>query len=102
MLNLFIGVILNSMDETANEKKKEEIAKQRASGKGPTVDQEIEELEEQIEKLTEGLGHLKLRIQTLQKNGNGISRRRFPIPFAPRRQSLSHLRLEPRGLTYRR
>ena len=29
---------------------------------------EVEELEEQIEKLTEGLGQLKLRIQMLQNN----------------------------------
>ena len=69
MLNLFIGVILNSMDETAAERKKDELIARRDSGTAPTVAEDVESLQEQIEKLSEGLNLLKLRIELLQNKG---------------------------------
>ncbi len=71
MLNLFIGVILNSMDETAAEKKREELLARKEAGEGPTIDDDFGDLEEQIEKLNEHLNNLKLRVQVMQKESNG-------------------------------
>ena len=69
MLNLFIGVILNSMDETSNERKKEQLLARRESGDAPTISEDIDDLREQLEKLNEGLNLIKLRIE-LQQNNN--------------------------------
>lgn len=70
MLNLFIGVILNSMDETAKEKQKEKLIAQRASGKGPTMADDFDELEEQIENLNESLNRLRVRMHVLQREND--------------------------------
>ncbi len=69
MLNLFIGVILNSMDETANERKKEALLARRESGQAPSFAEDVDDLHDQIEKLSEGLTKLKLRIELAQNNG---------------------------------
>ncbi len=70
MLNLFIGVILNSMDETANERKKEELLARRETGEAPTLEEDIEDLETQLEEIGAGLNQLKLRMQIKRSRQN--------------------------------
>ncbi|MGI9517790.1 MAG: ion transporter [Pirellulaceae bacterium] len=68
ILNLFIGVILNSMDETAKQKKKEQMLARREAGDAPTLDDDFDELRKRIEQLGEGVDQLALRMQ-LANNG---------------------------------
>ena len=63
MLNLFIGVILNSMDEAQRERELEHIAQQRASGEESTMDEDIAAMQHQLDELKKSLEHLSLRLK---------------------------------------
>ena len=68
ILNLFIGVILNSMDETAKQKQKEQMMARREAGDAPSIDQDLDHLRRTIGELGEGVDQLSLRLQ-LAANG---------------------------------
>ena len=63
MLNLFIGVILNSMDEARAERDHEEQEARRAAGEEITVDEDFEAVGKQIEQLQDHLNTLHVRVQ---------------------------------------
>ena len=63
MLNLFIGVILNSMDEARAEREHEEQEARRESGQEITVDEDFEAVGQQIEQLKAHLEKLHVRVQ---------------------------------------
>ena len=61
MLNLFIGVIINSMDEAQAEREAEERRKHIARGGEISVGDEIRLVEEELEKTARRLGELRRR-----------------------------------------
>ena len=63
MLNLFIGVILNSMDEARAERERDEQEARRATGQDITVEEDFEALAEQIDGLKDHLAKLHVRVQ---------------------------------------
>ena len=63
MLNLFIGVILNSMDEARAEREEDEQEARRAAGTEISVDDDFESLSKQIEELQGHLAKLHIRVR---------------------------------------
>jgi voltage-gated sodium channel len=62
MLNLFIGVIINGMEETHKEEEVKELARIRHEMKGMSVEEEITLISEDINKINENLKLLKNRL----------------------------------------
>ena len=60
ILNLFIGVIMNSMEEARAES--EAYARQQSGREEPTAAEEIEDLQEELVKLQERLSTLRIRL----------------------------------------
>lgn len=60
ILNLFIGVIMNSMEEARAES--EAFARQQSGKEEPTPAEEIEDLQEELEQLQERLSTLRIRL----------------------------------------
>jgi len=66
MLNLFIGVIINGMEETHQEEEIKEIAKIRETLKNITVEDEINLISEDLNKINDNLKLLKNRLNTVK------------------------------------
>jgi len=66
MLNLFIGVIISSMDEAQDEKQKHELADATAAGTADTLLHDAESIEQQIVTLQESLHRLRLRLENAE------------------------------------
>jgi len=66
MLNLFIGVILNSMDDTRHERELEAMQAKRAAGKLIDIDDEVDNIEQQLTEAIESLNDLRIRLETRQ------------------------------------
>lgn len=64
MLNLFIGVIINGMEETNKEEEIKELAKIREQLKNISVEEEINLIAEDLNKINESLKLLKNRVNT--------------------------------------
>lgn len=62
MLNLFIGVIINGMEETNREEEVKELARIRAEVKRLSLEEEINLISEDINKINENLKLLKKRL----------------------------------------
>lgn len=67
MLNLFIGVIINGMEETNKEEEIKELAKIREQLKNISVEEEINLIAEDLNKINESLKLLKNRVNTANK-----------------------------------
>lgn len=67
MLNLFIGVIINGMEETNKEEEIKELAKIRHEMKGLSLEEEINLISEDINKINDSLKLLKNRLNTISK-----------------------------------
>lgn len=67
MLNLFIGVIINGMEETNKEEEIKELAKIREQLKNISVEEEINMIAEDLNKINESLKLLKNRVNTAYK-----------------------------------
>lgn len=67
MLNLFIGVILNSMDEAEKEREMEHYAETQARGDATTLSDDLDTVRHQLASLQEAFDRLSLRIQADQK-----------------------------------
>ena len=67
MLNLFIGVIISGMEETNKEEEIKELARIREELKTITVEEEINLIAEDLNKINENLKLLKNRINTTHK-----------------------------------
>lgn len=63
VLNLFIGVIMNSMDEVAHEQKLEEMASTRNGSGAPNLNHDIGRLQHQLKDMQEQLQFIGHRIQ---------------------------------------
>lgn len=63
MLNLFIGVIMNGMDEAQGESEAQERATARLGGEGVTVIEDLENLEGQLALVQQNIGQLHRRMQ---------------------------------------
>ncbi len=63
MLNLFIGVILNSMEEARAERERDERARLRAEGREPSVLDDVHEISEQLQVLQHSLESLQHRLE---------------------------------------
>lgn len=63
MLNLFIGVILNSMEEARDDRDRDALKDQIASGNQPSAAQDVEAIQQKIDELKESLNSLKLRLE---------------------------------------
>ena len=63
MLNLFIGVIINSMDEARAERDHEEQLEKRRLGIEPDIEDDINDINRQIEELQDSLQRLKVRVR---------------------------------------
>ena len=66
MLNLFIGVIINGMEETHEEEEIKEIAKIRETLKNITLEDEINLISEDLNKINDNLKLLKNRLNTVK------------------------------------
>lgn len=64
MLNLFIGVIINSMDEAQVERDREEQLAKRKMGVEPDLEDDIDDIDRQILDLQESLQRLKQRVRS--------------------------------------
>lgn len=64
MLNLFIGVILNSMDEARSDREREHQKELRAAGKRTTVGDDIMEIDHRIDQLKHQLLALRMRLES--------------------------------------
>ena len=64
MLNLFIGVIINSMDEARAEREHEEQLERRKLGIESNIEDDIEEINAQLEALQDSLLKLKIRVKS--------------------------------------
>lgn len=64
MLNLFIGVILNSMTEEQEDRQREAIENRREEGTLPSMADEIQLVEQQFSELQNALTNLRLRAET--------------------------------------
>ena len=73
MLNLFIGVIINSMDEAQAEREREEFIERRSRGEGPTIEDEIQEFDMQLDQLKEKLHVIRSHFQAARRNGKGAT-----------------------------
>jgi voltage-gated sodium channel len=69
MLNLFIGVIINGMEETNKEEEIKELARIRHEMKGMSLDEEITLITEDINKINESLKLLKNRLNHIHPQG---------------------------------
>lgn len=71
VLNLFIGVIMNGMDEASAEyEEMEELARLKALGEAkPTAEHELYELTAELEKLHSRLHHVQQRLSDRTKSG---------------------------------
>jgi voltage-gated sodium channel len=67
MLNLFIGVIISGMEETNKEEEIKELARIREELKNITVEEEINLIAEDLNKINENLKLLKNRINTTHR-----------------------------------
>ncbi len=67
MLNLFIGVIISSMDEAQDEQEKDELIEARQEGRGLTTAQYVQSLEHDLDSLREHLRDLRLKLETQQE-----------------------------------
>ncbi len=65
MLNLFIGVIMNGMEEAQKENEEEDAAE--LGNERPTLDQDISEIERQIAAITHNLEKVRSRAKELNK-----------------------------------
>lgn len=63
MLNLFIGVILNSMDEARTDRVRDEQEERRASGVAASLSDDVVLIEQQIDALKHDLMALRVRLQ---------------------------------------
>ena len=63
MLNLFIGVIINSMDEARAERDHEEQLEKRRLGIEPDIEDDIDDINRQLEELQDSLQRLKVRVR---------------------------------------
>lgn len=74
MLNLFIGVIINGMEETHKEEEGKELAKIRAELKGISIEEEITLISQDINKINDNLKLLKKRLNTVStpKSADGF------------------------------
>ncbi|HWA06575.1 MAG TPA: ion transporter [Ignavibacteria bacterium] len=68
MLNLFIGVIISGMEETNKEEEIKELARIREELKNITVEEEINLIAEDLNKINENLKLLKNRINTTSRS----------------------------------
>lgn len=68
MLNLFIGVIISGMEETNKEEEIKELARIREELKSITVEEEINLIAEDLNKINENLKLLKNRINTTSRS----------------------------------
>ena len=68
ILNLFIGVIMNGMEEAQAEAQRDRAADLKASGKLPTVDDEMAEVERQLEDLQTALQNVHRRVTDHRRN----------------------------------
>ncbi len=68
MLNLFIGVILNSMDEAREDRLRERQQAQRESGQQRPLDSVIDDIEVQMEDMKSSLQNLRLRLESNGEN----------------------------------
>ncbi len=68
MLNLFIGVIISGMEETNKEEEIKELARIREELKSITVEEEINLIAEDLNKINENLKLLKNRINTTHRD----------------------------------
>lgn len=75
MLNLFIGIIINGMEETNREETIKELAKIREQLHGISLEEEINLIQQDIEKINENLKLLKNRISSESLN------RKNPSPY---------------------
>lgn len=64
MLNLFIGVIINGMEETHKEEEVKELSRIRHDVKSISIEEEITLISEDIDKINENLKLLKKRLNT--------------------------------------
>ena len=64
MLNLFIGVIINSMDEARAERDDEDRLTKRGAGKKHGPEEDIDVINGQLDDLKESLSQLKIRIKS--------------------------------------
>lgn len=64
MLNLFIGVIINSMDEARAERDNEDRLTKRGAGKKHGPEEDIDVINGQLDDLKESLSKLKIRIKS--------------------------------------
>ena len=64
MLNLFIGVIINSMDEAQAEREKEHREELRAAGMATTPADDAIEIQHQLDALKKNLHNLQLRLES--------------------------------------
>ncbi|MCX7877484.1 MAG: ion transporter [Ignavibacteria bacterium] len=72
MLNLFIGIIINGMEETNREETIKELAKIREQLHGISLEEEINLIQQDIEKINENLKLLRNRISA-ESGGKKIS-----------------------------
>lgn len=72
MLNLFIGVILNSMEEARDEREREHLKEVRESGQAASLEDDVVALEEELHDVVKRLNTLRLRLQN-QKERMGES-----------------------------
>lgn len=69
MLNLFIGVIINSMDEARAERSHEEQLERRRLGIESSLEDDIDDLNLQIENLQDSLQKLRIRVRNRESTG---------------------------------
>jgi hypothetical protein len=67
MLNLFIGIIINGMEETNREEAVKEIARIRGELHKISIEEEINLIQSDIERINESLKLLKNRISAGRK-----------------------------------
>ncbi len=71
VLNLFIGVIMNSMDEVANEQKMEELVAAKTKGGAPSLNHDIDRLQIQLKEMQEQLQFIGHRIERKEEERLG-------------------------------
>jgi len=71
VLNLFIGVIMNSMDEVANEQKMEELAISKSVGGAPSLNHDISRLQIQLKEMQDQLQFIGHRIEREEESRRG-------------------------------
>lgn len=71
VLNLFIGVIMNSMDEVANEQRLEEMVATKAAGGAPSLNHDIDRLQIQLKEMQEQLQFIGHRIEREEEERRG-------------------------------